>query len=54
MIEIGMRISHPHFGEGIVLGNRHKRHNGMFYWHIQYDDGTFGYAAEHNLTVIEA
>lgn len=52
MIEIGMRVSHLIYGVGTVLGNRHQRRNGLYYWHVQYDDGTFGYAAEHNLSVV--
>lgn len=49
----GKRIRHPAYGLGWVLGNRHQRHNGLFYWHVQYDDGTYGYAAEHNLLEAE-
>jgi len=52
-IKVGSRVSHRIYGCGIVLGNRHKRHDGEFYIHVQYDDGTFGYAKESGLEVVE-
>ena len=52
-IKIGSRVSHEIYGDGTVLGNRHERNDGSFYLHIQYDDGTFGYAKESGLKPLE-
>ena len=47
--EIGDRVDHYKYGEGTILGNYHQRSDGKYYWHIQYDDGTFGYNQEGSL-----
>lgn len=49
VFKVGDRVYHLVYGFGTILGNRHQRHNGLYYWHIQYDDGTFGYGAESRL-----
>jgi RNA polymerase-interacting CarD/CdnL/TRCF family regulator len=46
---IGDKVYHPIYGFGTILGNRHKRHNGRYYWHVEYEDHTFGYASENKL-----
>lgn len=45
---IGDRVVHFKYGHGTILGNYHKR-GQAYYWHIQYDDNTFGYNTEKNL-----
>lgn len=42
---IGDKIVHYRYGKGIILGNYHRR-GPSFYWHIQYENGTFGYNQE--------
>ena len=51
--KIGDRIVHHVYGEGIILGNYHKRLDGNYYWHIQYDNGTFGYNQETSLYLLD-
>lgn len=48
---IGARVKHPNYGLGVLLGNKHKRRDGCWYWHVSYDDGTFGYNRESNLII---
>jgi len=49
--EIGDRVKHYKYGKGIILGNYHKR-GEYYYWHIQYDNNTFGYNTEQSLKLI--
>lgn len=48
----GVRVTHRTYGLGIILGNKHKRKDGFWYWHVAYDDGTFGYNRENSLTIV--
>lgn len=50
--EIGDRVKHYAYGKGTILGNYHKRGEN-YYWHIQYDNNTFGYNSESSLKLIE-
>lgn len=49
---IGDRVKHFSYGKGIILGNYHKR-GQHYYWHIQYEDGTFGYNRESSLELAD-
>lgn len=49
--ELGDLITHLKYGRGIVLGNYHKRPDDNYYYHIKYDDGSFGYNRESSLTL---
>lgn len=49
----GDKVIHYKYGEGVILGNYHKRPDGHYYWHIRYDNGTFGYNRESSLKSIE-
>lgn len=50
--KIGDKVKHYKYGEGVILGNYHKR--GLYwYWHIGYLNGTFGYNGESSLRKIE-
>ena len=49
---IGNRVRHYKYGVGTILGNYHCRPDGNYYWHIQYDDGTFGYNREVSLELV--
>jgi len=49
--EIGDRVKHYAYGKGTILGNYHKRGQN-YYWHIQYDNNTFGYNMEQSLKLI--
>jgi hypothetical protein len=51
--KIGDRISHYSYGEGVILGNYHKRIDAKYYWHIQYDNGTYGYNQAGSLKLVE-
>jgi hypothetical protein len=44
--KVGDRIKHFAYGKGTILGNYHKRPDGNYYWHIEYDNHTFGYNRE--------
>jgi hypothetical protein len=50
--KIGERIIHHRYGKGIILGNYHKR-GGNWFWHVQYDNGTFGYNTEQAMKSLE-
>jgi len=41
--QLGDLIEHKQYGRGIILGNYHKRPDGNFYYHVNYDNGSFGY-----------
>lgn len=46
---MGDLIIHYKYGRGIILGNYHKRPDGYYYYHIHYDNKTFGYNRETSL-----
>jgi hypothetical protein len=50
--KIGDKVKHRIYGEGVILGNYHKR-GSYWYWHIKYFNNTFGYNTESNLKIIE-
>lgn len=50
---IGDVVIHYKFGKGEILGNYHKRLDGKYYWHIRFDDNTFGYARETALKLVK-
>lgn len=50
-LEIGDKVHHYRYGRGTILGNHHKRGN-TWYWHIGYDNKTFGYNSESCLRLI--
>jgi len=50
---IGDKISHYRFGKGTILGNYHKRPDGNYYWHILYDNTTYGYNQETSLKLVK-
>ena len=52
MFEIGDRIEHYKYGIGTIIGNYHQRPDEYYYWHIGYDNGTFGYNRESSLKKI--
>lgn len=49
---IGDKISHYRFGRGKILGNYHKRLDGNYYWHILYENRTYGYNQESSLKLV--
>ena len=51
--QIGDRVEHFKYGTGTILGNYHQRPDGNWYWHVQYDNGTFGYNRERGLRLIK-
>jgi hypothetical protein len=48
---IGDKVKHFAYGKGVILGNYHKR-AGSYYWHIQYENDSFGYNQESNLKLL--
>ena len=50
--KIGDRVIHRRYGKGTILGNYHRRGSNWF-WHIEYDNGTFGYNSEYSLSLWE-
>jgi hypothetical protein len=50
--KVGDRIRHYRHGKGTILGNYHRR-GRFWYWHIGYDNGTFGYNSESSMNLLE-
>jgi len=51
-LKVGDRIEHILYGKGTILGNYHQRQTGGWYWHVGYDNGTFGYNKESSMEKI--
>jgi hypothetical protein len=51
--KVGDRIMHYKYGAGTILGNYHRR-GAIWYWHIGYDNGTFGYNSESSMKAVDA
>ena len=49
VFQIGDIVKHYRYGKGTILGNYHLRPDGCYYWHIKYDNNTFGYNRESSL-----
>lgn len=50
---LGDKVIHYRFGKGTLLGNYHKRLDGNYYWHILYDNKTYGYNQESSLKLVD-
>jgi len=50
--KIGDVIDHFSYGRGVILGSYHRR-GKYYYWHIKYDNDTYGYNRETSLRKVD-